>query len=360
MTKKKNFAFLAICLFFVAIITSACGGGSKTTPADNSAFYYLLAQQNANNDQPPAPSPTPDPSPTPAPSPTSDPSQTPDPEPTLPTLEVSKSKLSLIVGGSEDITVTLEGNPLTDGLQYDVEDESVAKVENGKVTALGKGSTTVTVSLENGGANSATFTVENFGEGDYIPFGHYRQKPPQTGDGDDAETWEPQPIEWQILDIDTVNNRALLLSRYGLDAMCFDSSSKVWANSEIRSWLKEDFYTNAFDETEQAKIKPVDIVFNNNGTDNYDFAGSTYNVFLLSKAEAEKYFADDDARRCEPTAYAVNNGAYVEDGYSFWWLRSPYPDSDDFVYYVKYLGSIYGDLVYSDVYLVRPALWINL
>ena len=29
---KKHFALLAVCLFFIAIITSACGGGGKTTP----------------------------------------------------------------------------------------------------------------------------------------------------------------------------------------------------------------------------------------------------------------------------------------------------------------------------------------
>ncbi len=341
---KKNFALLAICLFFVAIITSACGGGGKTTPPDNSSLYYLLAQQNANNDQPQAPSPTPDPN------------QTPNPEPTLPTLEVSKSKLSLIVGCSEDITVSLEGNPVTDGLQYDVEDESVAKVENGTVTALGKGSTTVTVSLENGGANSATFTVENFGEGDYIKMGHYRQ----TGDVDDAETWEPQPIEWQILSIDTENNRALLLSRYGLDCKIFDDDSNVWADSKICSWLNDDFYYTAFDETEQAKIKPVNIVFND-GSDYYDFDGSTDNVFLLSKAEAEEYFDDNEARKCVATDYAVKKEVNcIEDGYSYWWLRSPHSYFSDCVYDVRNGGYFNFDHVDNVKFIVRPALWINL
>lgn len=113
---KKKFAFLAICLFFLAIITSACGSGGKTTPPDNSAFYYLLAQQNTNNNEQERQNES-----IPDPSPTSDLNQTPNPEPTTeptqtPTLEVSKSELSLIVGGSEDITVSLDGNPVTDGL----------------------------------------------------------------------------------------------------------------------------------------------------------------------------------------------------------------------------------------------------
>ena len=45
--------------------------------------------------------------------------------------------------------------------------------------------------------------------GSYISFGTY----PQTESGNDAT-----PIEWLVLDYDEDNNRALLLSRYGLDA----------------------------------------------------------------------------------------------------------------------------------------------
>ena len=338
---KKNFAFLLICLFFVAVITSACGGG-KTTPPDNSAFYYLLAQQNANNNEQEQQN-----------------EPTPDPSQTLPTLEVSKSELSLIVGSSEDITVTLEGKTVTEGLKYDVKEPEVAKVENGKVTALAKGSTTVTVSLE--GANSAVFTVEVVGKGDYIEFGHYRQ----TGNAENAEEWKPQSIEWQVLSIDTANNRVLVVSRYGLDAKCFDDDSNgsltnIWAGSEICSWLNGYFYNTAFNDTEKGFIKPVDIVFNNDGSDDYDFNKATYNVFLLSKAEAEKYFANADARRCEPTAYAVNNGATVYDGYSFWWLRSPCPNLSSYVYCVGNGGRVHDYLVYGTNDLVRPALWINL
>ncbi|MBR0518616.1 Ig-like domain-containing protein [bacterium] len=270
----------------------------------------------------------------------------------MPILELSKSELSLIVGSSEDITVSLEGKTVTEGLKYDVKDTKVAKVENGKVTALAKGSTTVTVSLE--GANSAVFTVETVGEGDFIEFGRYRQ----TGEGDNVDEWEPQPIEWKILDIDTENNRVLLLSLYGLDAKAFDDKEpfeNVWKDSEICKWLNGDFYNTAFDETEKGKIQSTKL-------SDVDDTG-TYNVFLLSKDELRntKYFADDESTNCLATAYAKKHDALViSNDNCLWWLRSPYPDTNDVVYSVRGDGYIRNQDVDSNSIVVRPALWINL
>lgn len=51
------------------------------------------------------------------------------------------------------------------------------------------------------------------------------------------------------------------------------------------------------------------------GTDTQD------QVFLLSVPEVEKYFASDDERRCEPTAYANALAQGVTKGWR--WLRSP-------------------------------------
>ena len=179
--------------------------------------------------------------------------------------------------------------------------------------------------------------------GDYVKFGNY----PQTAEG------EEQPIEWQVLAKE--GNKMLVLSKYGLDAKRFDSSSQNWGNSEIRQWLNNDFYDKAFNEKEKKSI----IFSNLSDVDTID------RVFLLSKDEAEKFFANDEERKCKATEYAVKNGAFVADsdfgssdeGYSYWWLRS----RSLFVYYVDRGG--YVDLctyVGYDSYLVRPALWINL
>ena len=65
MMTKKGIAFLIICLFFTAVITSACGDSGKNMPTDNSAYYYILAQQNTGSDSTPNQTETSEESPTP-------------------------------------------------------------------------------------------------------------------------------------------------------------------------------------------------------------------------------------------------------------------------------------------------------
>ena len=183
--------------------------------------------------------------------------------------------------------------------------------------------------------------------GDYVKFGNY----PQTAEG------EEQPIEWQVLAKE--NNKLLVISRYGLDAMRFDDDSNDWENSEIRQWLNGDFYNKVFNGNEKKLINPSNL---------FDVS-TTDNVFLLSKEEAENYFANDVPRRCKATEYAVKRGAFVYDGslggeagYGFWWLRSPdlKLGCNRTVYFVIIVGDVDFSVVSDDNILVRPALWINL
>ena len=168
--------------------------------------------------------------------------------------------------------------------------------------------------------------------GDFVKFGRY---PQESGN-------ESQPVEWQVLSRE--NGQMLVISRYGLDAKRFDGSSNNWEKSEIRKWLNGEFYNGSFAAEEKARIKSF----------NQD------NVFLLSREEAEKYFANSDARKCRPTSYAKANGAGVNNGgYCWWWLRSADPYDSNFVCYVSYGGDFYYD-VFSSSGSVRPALWINL
>ena len=174
--------------------------------------------------------------------------------------------------------------------------------------------------------------------GDYIKFGSY----PQTSNGG------VQPIEWQVLSKE--NNKMLVISRYGLDSKRFDSSSNNWENSEIRKWLNGYFYNKAFTDQDKKSIN----------LSNLSDVGTTDNVFFLSYDEAEKYFANDDARRCKSTDYAKNNGAYVWNGCGVWWLRSPYPNLSNYVYRVYFDGYIFNSCVHNFSILTRPALSINL
>ena len=135
---KKHFVLLAICLFFIAIITSACGGGGKTTPPS----YPFI----------PVPTPTPTVSPTPEPTPT--PTPTPEKFP----LELSQTEFTLNVGATDNITVTLNGEDITQTATYTVDQEAIANVEGGVITGISAGIATVTVSAENA-EEEKTFTV---------------------------------------------------------------------------------------------------------------------------------------------------------------------------------------------------------
>ena len=200
-------------------------------------------------------------------------------------------------------------------------------------------------------------SFKNAKVGDYVKFGNY----PQTSSGG------VQPIEWQVLSRE--NNKMLVISKYGLEARRFDSSSNNWENSEIRQWLNGEFYNKAFSENEKKLIRNSGIstkkVYRGgflgfgkkeelSYTDDY--------IFLLSEEEAEKYFVNNEARKCKATEYAVKNGAYVADnGYSWWWLRSPNFNYGNSVYYVNGDGDVLNDCyVISSYLLARPALWINL
>lgn len=95
---------------------------------------------------------------------------------------------------------------------------------------------------------------------------------------------------------------------------------------------------------------------------------TTDKVFLLSIAEANKYFSSHEARMCVPTVYAKSNGAYTISDYTkddaatcFWWLRSP-GGRQDGAAYVSVSGNVncYGNGVRGDRDCVRPAMWIDL
>ena len=177
--------------------------------------------------------------------------------------------------------------------------------------------------------------------GSYIYFGQYEQ--------DSNTSNNKKAIEWIVLAKE--NNKVFVVSRYALDCKKYNDTYKIvtWETCTLRTWLNGSFYDNAFSSSEKAMILSSTIANENNSE--YGTAGgnkTTDKVFLLSISEAQKYFSSEDERRTEATAYAVKNGAWVNDsGYCFWWLRSP---GD---------GSHTAALVLSGG-SVRPALWIDI
>ena len=212
-------------------------------------------------------------------------------------------------------------------------------------------------------AREAKFTV-----GNYVTFGEY----PQTAAGEDMT-----PIEWLILA--RYGNKALLISRYGLDAQpCnTDFTNVTWETCTLRTWLNGTFYNKAFSSAEQSAILTTNV----NNSKYQCYSGWSTNggnntqdkVFLLSYAEANKYFgvtydnSSNTKSRVAPTAYAIAQGGWTSpskktaDGTAagWWLLRSP-GSYQRYAAYVSSDGSLRDHNVDYGSASVRPALWVNL
>ena len=191
--------------------------------------------------------------------------------------------------------------------------------------------------------------------GDRLTFGSYEQdNDPENGS---------EPIEWQVLSVE--NGRALVISSVGLDAKAYNGSyvNVTWKTSALRKWLNADFFTGAFSPVEQGRIAEVK---NENPRNQCSRAWggdpTKDHIFLLNFDEANRYFADDEARQCAASEYAKANGAFIgENGKSWWWLRTP--GKNNFTaavtLYDGYAASP-GHAVIDKTNLVRPAFWLIL
>lgn len=210
--------------------------------------------------------------------------------------------------------------------------------------------------------------AEEMEVGSYVTFGTY----PQMAEGNDE-----MPIEWLVLDHD--GDKALLLSRYGLDAQPYNTeyTDVTWERCTLRAWLNDDFLNHAFTAEEQDAILLTDV-------DNSDSQGygewtavggndTQDKVFLLSYAEANSYLGvtcgdnNNIQSRVAPTAYATAQGAITSssdktaDGEAtgFWWLRSPGNYGQNRASIIYNSGALNGDYVEHDRICVRPALWVK-
>ena len=196
--------------------------------------------------------------------------------------------------------------------------------------------------------------------GNYVTFGSY----PQTQNGNDKTS-----IEWLVLEND--GETALLISRYALDCKPYNKKweNTTWETCTLRGWLNNEFFNKAFSAEEKQSILQSDISADKNPKRSTKPGNATKDkVFLLSIVEVNKYFKSDDARKCAPTDYAIQQGADASNSYKvegrkacWWWLRSPGYDC----YYAAHVrndGSIHDDgvAVYLSHYAVRPCVRVRL
>ena len=172
------------------------------------------------------------------------------------------------------------------------------------------------------------------------------------------------PIEWIVLE--KSEKEMLLLSRYALDAQPYNKilEKTTWAECSLRKWLNEDLYNEAFDAEDRRRIPKKPVVAHKNPKWETDPGSRTIDrLFLLSIPEVTEYFHEDVERMCQPTTYALERGAWLDEdrGTTVWWLRSPGHDCYDAAYVLN-VGSVrgLGDFVDDDLVGVRPALWLIL
>lgn len=175
-----------------------------------------------------------------------------------------------------------------------------------------------------------------------------------------------EDIAWLVLEVK--DGKALVVSKYALDCKQYNTSNTnvTWETCTLRKWLNTDFINSAFSSDEKAKIPTVTVSADKNHGYSANPGNATQDqVFLLSITEANKYFNSTGARQCEPTDYAVANGAWESvDGNCGWWLRSPGVTqySAHSAAYVHNSGGVYESGCDVDIgtSAVRPAMWISI
>ncbi len=181
--------------------------------------------------------------------------------------------------------------------------------------------------------------------GECFDFGRYPQGP----------NGEIKPIIWRVLQRNA--DHLLVIAEQILDCKRYNEElcEVTWEACTLRRWLNSAFISQAFNEQERECILQTSIV--NNAEPNTEDR-----IFLLSFAEAESLFANDELRRAKPTESAIKNGVWTyENGCCWWWLRSRGFNG----YYASYVGAdgfvnVDGIDVAHDDHAVRPAFKIAL
>lgn len=172
-------------------------------------------------------------------------------------------------------------------------------------------------------------------------------------------TYNGKDIGWQVLDVDALNERALLITKNCLEEVKFHNESNfedlTWRTSDLRVWLIGDFYTASFTADEKAKIieveNPLDIN-SETGAKEPEGYETTDTVFILSATEMLKYFKSNENMvgkfNNEPKSY---------------WTRTPGNDTTGYVCtYADLDGGLYmtGNSANSTEVYVRPAIWVDI
>jgi len=174
-----------------------------------------------------------------------------------------------------------------------------------------------------------------------------------------------EPISWDVLSVDETGGPLVMADKildsrdyYHLPTRRNSGDATVYPNnykeSDIRSWLNNDFYNQAFSAIEQSSINTTAVdnsVASTGYTTNYFACENTSDkIFLPSYVEAANAaygLSTQTSRIRQATDYAKAMGVcvYTSNGSSRWWLRSPaFFDWEG--YYAKFINND-GDIDYT-------------
>ncbi len=160
-----------------------------------------------------------------------------------------------------------------------------------------------------------------------------------------------EPIEWIVLKRE--EDKLLLLSKDCLDCGAYNKASEYmndWSESDIKQWLNNMFYNEAFGDDEKSRILDSD--------ENAD------KIFLLTQDLLKQLCLDSNFDlRAKPSQYALSRGAKTGiDGFAWWWLMWQKKNvSLPFVPTVSCRGSmsLRVESNYEGI-CIRPTMWVKI
>ena len=206
---------------------------------------------------------------------------------------------------------------------------------------------------------------------DTVTFGSY----PQSDESGNIK----EPIEWLVLEKQA--DRALLLSKYILDSQRYTENYNEitdWEKSTIRTWLNNNFYNVAFNNSEKNCILSTEVI-NNIENGNSEICNNTNDkIFLLGWNEVQQLPNNNNkgGSDCLENTEATNYVKKIDNSLKIWWLRDKVKGTDE------YAWGLNGKDASKDTFLikripkysdadwdierippmlgVRPAMWVSL